>query len=644
MSASRPAGFPGGEISGPPPEISDARIWSLVESAPDGIVLADELGLILMVNRQLETMFGYGREELVGRKVEQLLPDRYRQTHTAHRTGYRDEPRVRAMGAGLNLWAQRRDGSEFPVEISLSPLADGDGVAVVASVRDVSDRVAAEARTEQVRLAAERQVSESERAFRTAFDDAPVGMMLAHIDPAGARIVDRANVALSELLGRPEADLVGIDLAELTHPDDRAADVAAASEMHAGDRVRYVTEKRYLRADGSYVWVLLHSTVLGYEPGVQVLAHVLDISDRRAAEAERDRQQRWLAGLSDIRTHLLEDRPRSEALELVCRYAQELVGATWAAVASGAADAESLELVTEYGERPFAADVPLRVPPYVWAQLGVDAACASADHHWTPEFSGPSVWLPLIAAGEAETLLLLVVRGQDRQPFDDIEIRLVESFARQANAAFLRVRARRDQQRLFVMEDRERIARDLHDIVIQRMFAAGLGLEALVERVSPASAAEKIRATVDELDIAIRDLRSAIFGLSALDAPRLIEDRIGDTVAACSERLGFAVPWTVPEHIEAVPLAVVEQLIPALTEALMNVVRHADAAVVEVSVELSEHEVAFAVVDDGVGLGDELVHGKGLRNLAARAARVGGGCTIDDNELGGVTVRWWAPV
>ena len=738
-------------------EISDTRLWSLVESAPDGMVLADELGVILMVNHQVESMFGYPRAELVGRQIEELLPERYQQAHTAHRTRYRVDPQVRSMGAGLDLWARRRDGTEFPVEISLSPVADSDGAAVIASVRDVSERRAADAHAQQVqaaidathdgvfmfaadtlrfsyvnqgaidqtgyrrdellamtplhiapeftgdafrevlaplvagevprltfrtvhrtraghdlpveivldypqasgpaaprvlvalvrdigeRLAAERQLADSEQAFRTAFDDAPVGMMMAHIEPGGARIVDRANVALCALLGRPEADLVGIDLASLTHPDDLAADVVAASEMLEGDRARYVIEKRYLRTDGRYAWVLLNSTVLSRDGGVRLLAHVLDISDRRAAEAERDRQQRWLQGLSDIRTHLLEDQPVEEALALVCRHAQELSAAAWAAIAYVAVDGQSLDVVTACGKHPAEGSLPLRVPADLLIKLAADTAFAMADHRWTADFSGPSLVMPLVTADEAEASFLLLVRP-DGPPFDEIEIRLVESFARQANAAFQRVRARRDQQRLFVLEDRERIARDLHDIVIQRMFAAGLGLEALVERVSPASAALKLRSTVDELDLAIRDLRSAIFGLSALDAPRSIADQIANTVTACSDRLGFAVALTLPEHVEAVPLAVVEQMIPALNEALSNVVRHANASMVEVVVELAEHEVVFEVRDDGDGLGEDLVHGSGLGNLVGRASRLGGDCTIENNLDGGVTVRWWAPV
>ena len=131
-------------------DLDDGVAWALVDAAPDGIVLADERGSVLVVNRQLESMFGYDRGDLLGRSVDELLPERFRQVHRAHRTRYRVEPRTRPMGVGIALFGCRRDGSEFPLEISLSPLTTERGVLVVAVVRDISDRMAAEADTRRV--------------------------------------------------------------------------------------------------------------------------------------------------------------------------------------------------------------------------------------------------------------------------------------------------------------------------------------------------------------------------------------------------------------------------------------------------------------------------------------------------------------
>jgi len=127
-------------------------ISGVVEAAPDGLVVTDEEGNVLFVNGQIEALFRYERSELLGRPVEDLLPERFREVHRGHRAGFQADPRTRAMGSGLRLFARRKDGSEFPVEVSLSPLRSGSEDFAVAAVRDVSERVAAES---QLREAAQ---------------------------------------------------------------------------------------------------------------------------------------------------------------------------------------------------------------------------------------------------------------------------------------------------------------------------------------------------------------------------------------------------------------------------------------------------------------------------------------------------------
>ncbi|MGE5216150.1 MAG: PAS domain S-box protein [Chloroflexota bacterium] len=121
-------------------KILDARYRGLLETVPDAIIMVDNTGRIVLVNAQGETLFGYSRKELLGQPVELLLPERFRQSHVGHRTNYLSEPRARAMGAGLELFACRKDGSEFPVEISLSPLATEEGLFVMSAIRDITDR------------------------------------------------------------------------------------------------------------------------------------------------------------------------------------------------------------------------------------------------------------------------------------------------------------------------------------------------------------------------------------------------------------------------------------------------------------------------------------------------------------------------
>ena len=129
-----------------PETIDEAGLWSLVDAAPDGIVLVDEAGRIELANRQMEETFGFVRGDLLGRLVEDLIPGRFRDTHQAHRARYGDEPANRPMGAGASLNGLRADGTELPVEISLSPVATERGMRIVAVVRDISGRLETEAR------------------------------------------------------------------------------------------------------------------------------------------------------------------------------------------------------------------------------------------------------------------------------------------------------------------------------------------------------------------------------------------------------------------------------------------------------------------------------------------------------------------
>jgi two-component system, sensor histidine kinase len=166
---------------------------SALDAAPDAMIIIDQHGSILFANRQLSALFGYEHDEVVGQPIERLMPDRFRDRHVAHRVEYIKTLSVRAMGSGLDLYARRRDGTEFPVEISLSPIEDGGQVLIAAAIRDTTDRNRARAELVAAREAAEHATQIADRAREIAVK--------------ARETADRANQGKSRFLATASHDL-----------------------------------------------------------------------------------------------------------------------------------------------------------------------------------------------------------------------------------------------------------------------------------------------------------------------------------------------------------------------------------------------------------------------------------------------------
>jgi len=359
------------------------------------------------------------------------------------------------------------------------------------------------------------------------------------------------------------------------------------------------------------------------------------------------RRKRWLTATAEITTLLLGTVRRTDALALVARHARQVAEAQVAMVLAydqprhrftvevvDGADADLVGVVLSAEDSALAEAAEER------RQTVVD--CLSKAANWPVRvIDGPAVVSPLATQDTLHGLLVVVQSPDSRaQPAEDLP--QLASFAAQASLAIERVKAQDERELLAVLSDRERIARDLHDVVIQRLFATGLQLQSAAPLVVRADVQDKINGAVDELDATIRDIRRSIFELRA-PARADLRIEIQETINAAARALGFTPTATITGPVDsAVPQAIRGDLVAVLQEALSNVARHADADAVEVELTVTGDRLALTVRDDGRGVDPGMAR-SGLVNLADRARRNGGEFTVERLPVGS-QLRWTVPL
>ncbi len=382
----------------------------------------------------------------------------------------------------------------------------------------------------------------------------------------------------------------------------------------------YLTEKR----NGDHFTTEDEHTVIALAAAAAVA-----IENARLFEFTRLRGL-WLNAITRIDNAVLSGASTDEVLTLIAADARELTGASTAVIAL----ADGQELTVEIVET--APDVTSPV------LLGTSVTEAV-----TPQW-GPAV-MPLPLRSPERTLGVLYLVWEDPADALGEEMGAVaESFAAQAAVNIVLAEARHERERLSIFEDRDRIARDLHDLVIQRLFATGMQLQGATRHPDlPKDVTDRISRAVDDLDETIREIRQTIFALhepdtTPGDTPRA---RLLREAAQSGALLGFdpAVRFIGPvDTTVSAPLA--EHLGAVVREALTNVAKHARAHTVEVTVEVAAGAVTLTVSDDGIGLTDS-GRRSGLANMASRAHDLGGGCTIESIvDQPGTQLRWWAPL
>jgi signal transduction histidine kinase len=370
---------------------------------------------------------------------------------------------------------------------------------------------------------------------------------------------------------------------------------------------------------------------------------------------EARRQQRWLEASAEVFSSLLSGAAVEEALALITRKSLELTGADLVVLAlptgdrsqlqnehaAGAGAAEALGLVL-----PVGASVSGQV---LTSGTRVDVADFSSDERVAAVARehmplGPAIIVPLGGPGNVRGVLT-AGRHPGSMPLPPAATDMLDAFAAQAAIALELAEHRAQAERLVVFEDRDRIARDLHDLVIQRLYATGMSLQGTVPLITVPEVADRVNRSVDALDETIREIRTAIFALQARQdtGPVSLRARVLGVADEMTGLLGFAPSLQLDGNLDrAVPEDVAEHMLGALREALSNAARHAGASRVDVTVRAAT-DLVLTVRDNGSGIGGT-TRRSGLSNLARRADKLGGSLSVEPVKQGGTELVWRVPL
>ncbi|MHB9755340.1 sensor histidine kinase [Streptomyces sp. BYX5S] len=370
------------------------------------------------------------------------------------------------------------------------------------------------------------------------------------------------------------------------------------------------------------------------------------------------RRERWLAASSELTRTLLSGADPAEVLRTFTATVRELAEAdlvTLAVPVGGTGDlvveaahgvaAERLHGLMLPAGTSLAAKVYSSGETLVSAALSEDPRAVWADAGG-PRL-GPAFLLPL-GARERVRGVLQIANLPGRQPFPEAAIGMISGFAGHAALALEIAEHRREAEQLLVLNDRDRIARDLHDLAIQRLFASGMSLQSVVNRLDDRpEVAQRVRRVVEDLDDTIKVVRSTIYALRESDPSETpgLRARLVAEVGRSAEPLGFTPALRMSGLLDTgVPEEHAQHLLAVLREALANVARHAGATAVDISADATRDRLRLVVTDNGRGMSPTATRRSGLANMRSRAQGLGGTFTQTPGDPRGTVVEWSAPL
>ncbi|MEV6619148.1 GAF domain-containing sensor histidine kinase [Streptomyces sp. NPDC051051] len=379
------------------------------------------------------------------------------------------------------------------------------------------------------------------------------------------------------------------------------------------------------------------------------------IDNARLYEESRLRE-RWLQANAEITHRLMSGSEQGDVLALIAEQAREITGAALAVLAIPMQGTDSLAVELAIGpeaeahrglvlpqEGSLIGQAFARDTPVTSADIAQDDRTSAGPPRFTG--LGPAVAVP-IGSGESARGVVLLVRETGGNEFTEKEMAPLRVFAAQAAVAMELAERRQDAEQIVLLEDRDRIARDLHDLAIQRLFATGMTLQSAGRFIEHSGASERVLRAVDDLDETIKIIRSTIFGLRTRgdEAAPGLRARAVRVVGEAAPVLGFAPGVRMEGLLDThVPKDTADHIVAVLSESLTNIARHAGADRAEVVLETDGKQVRLTVTDNGVGIPAE-GRRSGLTNMAERARKLGGDMEHTDREGGGTELVWHAPL
>jgi PAS domain S-box-containing protein len=629
---------------------SEERLTRFLAVAPDAIIAVDQNHNIELFNQAAEKMFGYSGKEVIGQPLSLLLPNRFHESHAHHIKDFLVSPlEYRSMNERMRIFGQRKDGSEFPAEASISKLVGTQKITLTAIIRDISQR-----------MSMETQLREREEQYRSIFDSVSDALFITDTDTG--QVID-FNPAASRMHGYTDEEFRKLPIAGFVHPESRHLFSEYLQTVKDGKifRARAVD----VRKDGSTIPIEVFGTPVTFGGKRQILGVVRDITEEVQAyqllEKRVEERTRELQMLLEVSHNVALTLDLNSLLSLIIEQLKRVVDFSALAVSVINED-DQLLLVEYHGPLEKARisrlwdhlnndlDIDLfnLKQPLIIPDIRADSPEANAWRRSAVEMIGEvpnyvSAWMVVPLLIKKKTIGILSFDHGEVGYYTPRHAELALAMANQAAIAIENARLYEQAQRLAAIQERQKLARELHDSVSQALYGIALGARtarALLDR-DPSKVADPLDYCLSLAEAGLAEMRALIFELrpESLENEGLVA-ALGKQAQAIQARYEVKVITELCQEPD-ITIQKKEALYRVAQEAMHNTVKHANAKKIELNLVSSEAEIQLEIRDDGSGFdleGDYPGH-LGLKSMRERIERIGGKFEIESDYEQGTKIK-----